>query len=92
MQVRVGGLSDQGRSLGGGTFKLSPQGSVNYAAGGGGGNSLLESLGREGGRWVLGAEWSPAGTRADEEQAGARHEACAAVRRPGHTAPCSLLF
>lgn len=50
----------------------------------------MESLGREGGRWVLGAEWSPAGTRADEEQAGVRHEACAAVRRPGHTAPCSV--
>ena len=33
--MRVRGLSDQGRSLGRGTFKLSPQGSVNYAAGGG---------------------------------------------------------
>lgn len=79
MRVRVGGLSDRGRSLGRGTFKLSPQGSVNYTAGGGG-DSPLESPGREGGRWVLGAERSPAGTRADEEQGGARHKACAAVR------------
>lgn len=55
MQVRVGGLSDQGRSLGGGTFKLSPQGSVNYAAGGGGGTVCWKAWGgkEEGGFWVL---------------------------------------
>lgn len=55
MRVRVGGLSDRGRSLGRGTFKLSPQGSVNYTAGGGGGTVRWKARGgkEEGGFWVL---------------------------------------